>query len=151
MKRLWLLLLLTSCASGPAYSELPEGTQIVVYRPSDFINFSSRFWIEDNGTEFCRLHNAAFVVHQVEPGKHTLSSSNWGSVGTSRISFDVKLGETVYVKMDMNGERALTGAIGGMIANAGDEAISSNGPVYLGNVTREKALHELQGLSRDCQ
>lgn len=153
MKKIMLVsLLLASCASGPSFSALPVQTQIVVYRPSGFMSFSARFWIEDNGNEYCKLHNAAFVVHPTDPGKHTLGSSNFGSIGTSKITFDVKPGQTIYVKMEVNGQRTLTGTVGGILGQTVDNQISENaGPVYLGIVSKETAQAELQGLSQDCQ
>lgn len=157
MKKIILVsLLLASCASGPTYSGYTQlilnRSQIVVYRPSNFLSFSARFWLEDNGNEFCKLHNAAFVVHPVEPGKHTLGSSNFGSVGTSKITVDVRPGQTVYVKMEVNGQRTFTGAIGGMFGQGLDNQVSDeSGPVYLGTVSKETAQVELQGLSQDCQ
>lgn len=150
---LLISLLLAGCASGPAFSGIDQGkTQIVVYRSSALASFSARFWIEDNGNEFCKLHNSAFTTHQTEPGKHTLGSSNFGSIGTSKITFDIKKGQTIYVKMEVNGQRTLTGTVGGILGQTVDNQISENaGPVYLGLVSRETAQAELQGLSQDCQ
>lgn len=147
------LLLLTSCASGPAYSgHIDEGTKVVVYRGSEFLNFSAKFWVEINGVEVCKLHNGGYLVHDVQPGKINIGSSNWGSVGTSRIAFDIKKGQTVYVKMEMNGQRTFSSAAGGLIGQLTDETISENaGPVYLGVVGKDKANTEMQGLSEECR
>lgn len=157
MKKLILasLFLLANCASGPVYSgiEQPKSTaKIVVYRPSTFINFTARFWVEVNGIEVCKLHNGAFLVSDVQPGKINIASSNFGSVGTSRITLTAKAGETVYVKMEMNGQRATTGMLGGILGQATDEVIAENaGPVYLGTVNADAAKADLQGLNQDCQ
>lgn len=152
-KYILCLLLLAGCASGPTYSGIEHGkTQIVIYRPSALASFSARFWIEVNGNEFCKLHNAAFVIHPAEPGKITLGSSNFGSMGTSKITFDLRQGQTIFVKMEVNGQRTLTGAVGGIIGQTIDGEISENaGPVYLGTVSKETAHQEMQGLSQDCQ
>lgn len=157
MKKLILasLFLLANCASGPVYSgiEQPKNTaKIVVYRPGNYFNSLGTYWLEFNGKEVCDIHNAAFMVRDVEPGSLTISSSKFGALGTSRITLTAKAGETVYVKEEINGDKMFSGIFGGMIGSATSEAISENaGPVYLGTVNPDLAKAELQGLSQDCQ
>lgn len=148
-------LLLANCASGPVYSSINQPAQeqakIVVYRPDAFLNMTSRFWVEVNGIEICKLHNNAFLTYDIAPGKITIASSNFGSIGTSRLTLTAKPNETVYVKMENNGQRAFSGALG-IVGQLTDETISENaGPVYLGTVSKDKAHDEMHGLSEDCR
>ena len=149
------LFLIGCSASGPSYSNLSPsiteastGSKIIVYRESNFINGTARFWVEMNGIEVCRLHNGSFLIHDVEPGKVTIASSNFGSYGTSRITVNAKPRKTVYIKMTMNGGRVMAGTLGGAIANATDEAIEENsGPVYLGEVNAQTAKTEMANMN----
>lgn len=148
------LLLLANCsASGPAFNgSLENKTQIVVYRPDSYYDMTQPFWVEDNGKEFCSLHNDSYFVKTVDAGNHYLTSSRFMAVGTSKINVTVKPHETVYVKMEVNGGKAISGLLGGLLAGAFEEGVSSNaGPVYLGSVDKGTAHQEMMGLKQDCQ
>lgn len=152
-----ILLLTGGCAAnGPAYSSVAQPkadtVKIVVYRPDAFLNFTARFWVEVNGVEICKLHNGSYLTYDAQPGKINIASSNFGSFGTSRLTVNAKAGQTIYVKMEMNGGRAFSGMAGGMLGQATDEVVSENaGPVYLGTSSKDKAEAEMQGLNQDCQ
>lgn len=163
MKNLILasLLLLSACsATGPTYSTL-DGTvtkastgtsKIVIYREANFINGGARYWVELNGVEVCKLHQASFLIHDVHPGIVNVAASNFGSLGTSRMTVEVKPGQTVYVKMAVNGSRATVGVLGGLIASAAEEGIENNsGPVFLGEVSKQVASQEMAAMNMDCQ
>lgn len=148
------LLLLTSCASGPVYSGIADNqqTKVVIYRGANLFNTWGTYWIEMNNQQICDLHDSAFVVRIVNPGQVNISSSKFGTLGTSKVNFSIKKGETVYIKMEVNGNKMFSGIFGGLIGSATNEAIDENaGPVYLGTVSKDKAHTEMQGLNQDCQ
>lgn len=159
-KLLIVLLLLSGCSgAGPAYSTVGDGfikphsgmAKLIIYRESNLLNISARYWVELNGSEVCKLHNGSFLMKDVRPGSTEIASSNFGSYGTSRLTIDTKPGQVIYVKMEINTQRAMTGVLGGMIANAIDEGVSeNNGPVYLGVVNPESAKAEMASMNLDC-
>lgn len=151
-----ILLLTGGCsASGPTYSSLglnQAATRVVVYREANFINGGARYWIELNGIEICRLHQDSFVIQNVQPGTINIASSNFGSFGTSRMTTHLKVGQTVYIKMAMNGSRATAGVLGGAIASAVSEGVEdSSGPVFLGEVSKQVATQEMATMKQDCE
>lgn len=148
-----MLIFLASCNSGPyySYSQIPNNkSRIVLYREQNIWNSAINYWVEFNDVQICNISNKHYLIRDVEPGNVNISSSVFGSVGTSRISIFLKPNQTLFIKMEINEQRSLSGMFG-LIGNAIDEGVSSNnGPVYLGEVSKETAEHDLIKMRQDC-
>lgn len=146
-----LILFLAACSNAGGYHMQPiiSGMgQVIVYREDSILGtIMNSYWVEINGNEVCSLSNASYLVEDIAPGKVNIASSKFANFGTSRLSTNVKPGQTIYVKMEIKTSRMLGGAIVALI----DEAASdSSGPVLLGQVNSTVALKEMSGFS-NCQ
>lgn len=138
---LFACLILSGCGSaqGPVFSGAESGT--VLYRPAHGYGELSTFTVAINGKQ-CVLHSAGYVLI---PVKHTEISAEIFSVpGTSRIIIDTN--EPVFVRIDMDENKALVHAFGGLI---GDYIAHTDdtGPYLFTKTTAA----ELRGLRQDCR
>lgn len=159
MKYLFALLLLTSCAArGPDYSLLDKSilmpasgqSKIIVYWDIHPLFHNSTMWVELDGRQICDLHGESFLVANVESGRHTIESSQFGEVGTSRITIEVKPSRVIYIRMVYKGERGYASLLGGAIGESIVEGIdSTSGPVMLTSVSKDTALPTIANFAYD--
>lgn len=159
MKYLIALLLLTACASrGPDYSLLDKNlfipeegkSKLVVYWDIHPLFHNSTFWVELDGKQLCDLHGESFLVADTESGRHTIESSLFGEVGTSRLTYEVKPNHVSYVRMVYKRERGYAAVFGGGLGEAIAEGVdSTSGPVTLTSVSKDIAIPVIKSFTYD--
>lgn len=149
MRALVLILLLTGCAttaSGPMFSE-QKTPSIVIYtdysKKAWFGNGRAGTWDVNVDGMTCKLHDKSFFV--IPAGKTTITSEDDFVAGTTK--YEIKDNIPHYIRLDIDHAKMHMGSFGLIgLATIHD----SNGMYIFEDVSRERALKELNGLHQDC-
>lgn len=152
------LLSLSACtitANGPLYNEAgikkTKEPLIVIYKnPSALGAAAGMYSVDINGEERCRLHTGSFFIPQNVSGNTLISSSMFGTPGTSKLRINTEHGKTYYVRIDVDSNKESAGMGAGLIGLLVAEAASDTaGPFVISLVDPEYAKMELQKLHKE--
>ena len=157
MKKTIFLLLLTlaisACsAKGPTYHanqasmKAPGATmsQIIIYRPDQFVYSMRQPGVEINGMKSCDLPNNSFFIRDIAAQQTTVSASLWDMPGTSRLTFTPQAGGRYYIRIAPDGGKMAAGMIGGIVGTFAAEGYSENaGPFAISLLDEQTAGTEI--------
>ena len=146
-----LLLLIAGCATGvtpaaPAPANpAPSGvsaSQLTVFYPSYIVGANPMVTI--NGVDTCRIATGSAFHLNVSPGNVTITSSKFGSIGTSSLSFTAVAGQTYYVKYSLAQGEIWAGMFGSFLGEAIQQAATKHPGPFDIELSSEAAMGKLK-------
>jgi hypothetical protein len=131
-----------------SHSPIATGkAKLIVYRKSSVVTIGQDVDVKLDGKPICAISNGTAFVRQIDKGRHKISADTMLTPGVSIVPFTASEGNSVYVRIDVNGGRIARGFIPvyglfNQFTEAGLYAGSGRGNVFTVDLVAEPEARE---------